>query len=111
MRLPQLLLPLPRLCKSLVRLSLADRTVRSSRDASLRLGRRAATSGAMGHGHLGLTRPDVLAIDRAEFSQPGGLGETLAASLGNYTPPPSQPGAFAASASSMAHAAALTNLP
>ena len=42
------------------------------------------------------------AIDRAEFSQPGGLGETLAASLRDFTPPPSQPGAFAASASSMA---------
>ena len=65
----------------------------------------------MGHGHLGLTRPDVLAIDRAEFSQPGGLGETLAASLRDFTPPPSRPGAFAASASSMAHAAALTNTP
>ena len=51
------------------------------------------------------------AIDRAEFSQPGGLGETLAASLREFTPPPSQPGAFAASASSMAHAAALTNTP
>jgi len=53
------------------------------------------------------------AIDRAEFSQPGGLGETLAASLGNYTPAPPrpQPGAFAASASSMAHAAAVTNTP
>ena len=42
------------------------------------------------------------AIDRAEFSQPGGLGETLAASLRDFTPPPSRPGAFAASASSMA---------
>ena len=51
------------------------------------------------------------AIDRVEFSQPGGLGETLAASLRDFTPPPSQPGAFAASASSMAHAAALTNTP
>ena len=51
------------------------------------------------------------AIDRAEFSQPGGLGETLAASLREFTPPPSRPGAFAASASSMAHAAAVTNTP
>lgn len=45
------------------------------------------------------------AIDRAEFSQPGGLGETLAASL---APPQAraQPSAFATSASSMANAAA-----
>lgn len=45
------------------------------------------------------------AIDRAEFSQPGGLGKTLAASL-RPSPRPSVPSEFAASASTAAAYAA-----